>query len=112
MQGDLDKITAAGVKVVGISYDSVDVLKTFADKEKISFPLLSDPESETIVSYAIKNKEMVGKKFGKIDLDGIPYPGTFLVDKDGVIRAKLFVRGYTERHSVDELVKAAESLKQ
>lgn len=112
MQGDLDKITAAGVKVVGISYDSVDVLKTFADKGKISFPLLSDPESETIVSYAIKNKEMAGKKYGKNDLDGIPYPGTFLVDKDGVIRAKLFVRGYRERHSVDELVKAAASLKQ
>ena len=111
MQSELDKLTAVGVKVVGISYDSVDVLKTFADKEKISFPLLSDPESETIVAYAIKNKEMAGKSFGKIDLDGVPYPGTFLVDKDGVIRAKLFVEGHRARHSVDELVEAAAILK-
>lgn len=99
------------MKVVGISYDSVDVLKEFAEKKKIAFPLLSDPESKTIIAYSLKNKETAGKKFGKVDLDGIPYPGTLLVDKEGVIRAKLFVDGYKDRHSVDELVKAAERLK-
>ena len=111
MQRDLKKIEDAGVKVVGISYDSVEVLKTFADKQEITFPLLSDPESKTIVAYALKNKETAGKKFGKVDLDGVPYPGTYLVDKGGVVRAKLFVDGYRERHSVEELVKAAEGLK-
>ena len=111
MQRDLKKIEDAGVKVVGVSYDSVEVLKAFADKQKITFPLLSDPDSKTIVAYALKNKETVGKKFGKVDLDGVPYPGTLLVDKEGVVRAKLFVDGYKDRHSVDDLVKAAESLK-
>ena len=111
MQRDLKKIEDAGVKVVGVSYDSVEVLKAFADKQKITFPLLSDPDSKTIVAYALKNKETVGKKFGKVDLDGIPYPGTYLVDKKGVVRAKLFVDGYKERHSVEELVQAAEGLK-
>lgn len=111
MQKDLKTIEAAGVKVVGISYDSTDVLKDFAEKKKITFPLLSDPESKTILAYSLKNKETAGKKFGKVDLDGVPYPGTLLIDKDGVIRAKLFVDGYKERHSVEELVKAAEALK-
>ena len=111
MQRDLRKIEEAGVKVVGISYDSVDVLKEFAEKREITFPLLSDPESKTIIAYSLKNKETAGKKFGKVDLDGIPYPGTLLVDKEGVIRAKLFVDGYRDRHSVDELVEAAERLK-
>ncbi len=97
--------------MVGISYDPVDVLKEFSEKKKITFPLLSDPESKTIIAYSLKNKETAGKKFGKVDLDGIPYPGTFLVDKEGVIRAKLFVDGYKDRHSVDELVQAAERLK-
>lgn len=110
MQRDLEQINDAGVQVVGISYDSVEVLKKFADGQKITFPLLSDPESETITDYAIRNKEMAGRKFGKIDLDGVPYPGTFLVDTDGVIRAKLFVDGYKERHSVEELIEAAEGL--
>jgi peroxiredoxin len=111
LQRDSKTIEGAGVKVVGISYDSVDVLKAFADKQKIAFPLLSDPESKTIVAYAIKNKETAGKKFGKVDLDGVPYPGTYLVDQEGVVRAKLFVDGYKDRHSVNELVKAAEGLK-
>ncbi len=111
MQRDLKAIETAGVKVVGISYDSVEVLKAFADKQKITFPLVSDPDSKTITAYALKNKETAGKKFGKVDLDGVPYPGTLLVDKSGVVRAKLFVDGYRERHSVEELIKAAEALK-
>ena len=111
MQKDLEKLDGAGVKVVGISYDSVEVLKGFADKRKIEFPLLSDPESRTILAYSLKNNETAGKKFGKVDLDGVPYPGTILIGRDGVIRAKLFVDGYKDRHSTDELLKAAEALK-
>jgi len=111
LQKDLKTIEAAGVRVVGISYDSVEVLQKFTDKQKITFPLLSDPDSKTIVAYALRNKEMAGKKMGAVDLDGIPYPGTLIVDKEGVIRAKLFVDGYRERHSTEELVKAAEGLR-
>jgi peroxiredoxin len=111
LQKNLKAIEAAGVNLVGISYDSVEVLKGFADRQKITFPLLSDPESQTIIAYSLKNKEMVGKKFGKINVEGIPYPGTLLVDRDGIIRAKLFVDGYRERHSVDDLLKAAATLK-
>jgi peroxiredoxin len=111
LQKNLKAIEDAGVNLVGISYDSVEVLKGFADKQQITFPLLSDPESQTIIAYSLKNKEMVGKKFGKINLDGIPYPGTLLVDREGIIRAKLFVDGYKERHSIEDLVKAAEKLK-
>ena len=111
MQRDLKTIEEAGVKVVGVSYDSVEVLKAFADKQKITFPLLSDAESKTIIAYSVKNKEATGKKIGKIELDGVSYPGTYLVDKEGVVRAKLFVDGYKDRHSVEELVKAAGELK-
>jgi peroxiredoxin len=111
LQKNSKAIEAAGVNLVGISYDSVDVLKAFAAKRKITFALLSDPESQTIIDYSLKNKEMLGKKFGKINLDGVPYPGTFLVDREGIIRAKLFVDGYRERHSVEALLQAAAKLK-
>jgi peroxiredoxin Q/BCP len=110
LQRNLQPIEAAGIKVVGISYDSVEVLKTFADKQKITFPLLSDPDSKTIAAYALRNQEMAGKSFGKINLDGVPYPGTILIDQDGVVRAKLFVEGYKDRHSVEELIKVAKEL--
>ncbi len=107
MQKDLGKIEDSGVRVVGISYDSVDVLQRFAGKRGITFTLLSDPDSKVITAYALRNKETSGKKLGKINLDGIPYPGTLIVGKDGVIKAKLFLDGYRDRHSTEDLIKAA-----
>jgi peroxiredoxin Q/BCP len=105
LQADLKKIEAAGVQVVGISYDSVEVLAKFADRRKITFPLLSDPGSKTIRAYGLLNPEAKGKA------QGVPYPGIMVIDKDGIIRAKLFLDGYRQRHSTDALLKAAAMVK-
>ena len=51
---------------------------------------------------------MDGRKFGAKDLTGVPHPGTYLVDKDGVVRAKLFLERYQERHTTHALIDAAE----
>jgi peroxiredoxin len=91
---------------VAISYDPVDVLSTFASQRKITFPLLSDLGSKTIIAYGLLNQEARGGR-----TEGIPYPGTFLLDKDGVIRAKLFRDGYRERHSTEALTRTAEGIK-
>ena len=88
MQRDLKSIEDAGVQVVGISYDDTKILKTFSDRMKIGFPLLSDPGSTTIDAYHIRNDDARGKA------EGVPHPGTFILDQDGVIRAKLFLDGY------------------
>ena len=54
----------------------------------------------------VLNKQVKGSR-----AEGIPYPGTILLDKDGVIRAKLFLEGYKDRHATDDLIKAARSIK-
>ena len=105
MQRDLKSIEAAGVQLVGISYDDTKALKTFSDRMKIAFPLLSDPGSQTIDAYHIRNTAARGKA------EGVPNPGTFILDRHGVIRAKLFLEGYRNRHSADELIKAAKAVK-
>ncbi len=105
MQRDLKAFDDAGVQVVGISYDNPAVLKKFSDGAKIAFPLLSDPESKTIDAYHIRNDAAKGKAVG------VPNPGTFVLDREGVIRAKLFLEGYRNRHSAEELVKAAKAVK-
>lgn len=87
----------------------MDVLKTFADKSGISFPLLSDEGSTTIDAFGIRNTQMDGKKFGPNDLTGVPHPGTYLVDNKGVVKAKLFLEKYEERHTIDALIDAAKS---
>ena len=64
LQSDLKDIEAAGLSLVGISYDSVEVLAKFAEKRKITFPLLSDASSKTITAYGLLNKEAKGKEAG------------------------------------------------
>ena len=110
MQKDIQKIKDAGLQVVGVSYDSPEVLKAFAEKSGIEFPLLSDAGSKTIDAYGIRNKEMDGVKYGVKDLTGIPHPGTYIIDKDRKVAAKLFLEKYAQRHTTDELVKAAAAL--
>lgn len=107
IQKDLARIEAAGVRVLAISYDPVADLKKFSDKEKITYALLSDEGSRTIDAYGIRNTEV---KAGSPQ-DGIPHPGTYLLDKQGIVRAKFFNEGYTVRHTNDELIRAAEKLK-
>jgi peroxiredoxin len=81
------------------------VLGKFAGRRKITFPLLSDTDSKTIKAYGLLNEQAKGRT------KGIPYPGTMIVDADGIIRAKLFLEGFKERHSSDDLMKAAQSVR-
>lgn len=104
MQRDLASLEAAGLQVAGISYDDVKVLKTFADKANITFPLLSDSGSKTIEDFHIRNPAAKGK------IEGVPYPGTYIIDSKGVIRAKLFLDGYRDRHTTDALLGAAKGV--
>ena len=105
LQADLARIEASGIRLVGISYDSPAVLKKFSDQAKISFPLLSDPESRTIDAYHIRNEAARGKA------EGVPEPGTFILDQAGVVRAKLFLASFRVRHTTDELINAAMAIR-
>jgi peroxiredoxin len=84
----------------------VEVLATFSDKNKITFPLLSDANSKTITAYGLLNQEAKGGR-----VEGIPYPGTMLIGTDGNIQAKLFLDGFKERHSTEKLITAAQTVK-
>jgi peroxiredoxin len=105
LQRDLKSIVTEGIQLVGISYDDTKVLKTFSDRMKIAFPLLSDPGSQTIDAYHIRNETARGKA------EGVPNPGTFILDRRGIIRAKLFLGGFRERHTTEALIEAGKSIK-
>ena len=105
LQEHLKDIEATGGQIVAISYDSTAILKRFAAKSAITYPLLSDAGSKTIDAFDIRNKEAPER------WNGIPYPGTFIVGSNGVIRSKLFLEGYKERHAVEALVEALKKAK-
>ncbi len=95
----------AGVQLVAISYDDVEVLNKFGKSQKIRYGLLSDKGSKTIDEWGIRNKKAKGSR-----IDGVPLPGTFLIDREGIVREKLFYDGYKQRHQADDIVKATKKL--
>jgi peroxiredoxin len=91
LQAAKERFEKQGIKLAGISYDSVDILKFFSDRRKIEFPLLSDPDSKIIRIYQVLNSEAVGPNAG------MARPGYFYVDTEGNIRDKFFEAKYRER---------------
>jgi len=84
--------------VAAISYDSEEILKYFADRRKIEFPLLADSDSKIIRAYRVLNAEAVGQ------FKGMARPGFFFVDAKGVIREKFFEAKYRERLSGNNVI--------
>ena len=66
--------------------------------------MLSDSGSQPIDAYHIRNEA------AKEIAVGVPNPGTFLLDRQGVIRAKLFLEGFRDRHTTEALIKAANAI--
>ncbi|KKU03841.1 MAG: Peroxiredoxin bcp [Candidatus Woesebacteria bacterium GW2011_GWC2_47_16] len=69
-----------GVKIVGISKDTVALHKKFAEKYRLNFPLLADHEHQVIEAYGAWGK----KKFMGREFFGI-LRSTFLINPKGEI---------------------------
>ena len=95
LQAASEQFAEAKLQIVGLSYDSVEVLKKFSDKNAIKFPLLSDKGSVVIRKLKLEFRK------------GLPHPGTIIIGSDGVVRAKIFKKGYVKRHSNQELLDLA-----
>ncbi len=77
---NLGELNDAGLDVVGISPDKPAKLAKFRDAEKLTFPLLSDPDRKVLEAWgAYGEKTMYGKT-----VQGV-IRSTFLVDEKGKI---------------------------
>jgi AhpC/TSA family/Disulphide bond corrector protein DsbC len=90
-----------GLKIAALSYDSAEVLKDFAARRGISFPLLSDQDSSVIRAFGLLNE--VDYPVGNF-AHGVPFPGVFIVDASGVVRRKTFEKTYQERRTAASLL--------
>ena len=86
--------------MAAISYDSVAILKSFADRKHITYLLLSDPDSKIIRTFGILNETVPVNSMAH----GIPYPGTYLIDASGKVVAKFFEDDYKERTPTLEIL--------
>jgi thioredoxin-dependent peroxiredoxin len=71
---DGDRIEALGVKMVGISPQSVESHEHFAEHHGLTVPLLSDP------------RKRVARAYGVVGPGGFIRRAIFLVDDSGVVR--------------------------
>ena len=91
-----------------VSYDSVEVLAHFAARKGITVPLLSDPQSEIIRRFGVFNDEIPESD---VRQHGMPHPGTFVIDKKGIIRGKFFETKYVHRVTMGTILARAFALR-
>jgi len=74
----LNSYTELNADVYGISIDSPFTLEVMAQKENISFPLLSDFNKEVAQAYDVLYEDLLG-------LRGVAKRSAFVINKEGVI---------------------------
>ena len=100
MEKNKEILRKEGLGVCAISYDSQEILKAFAERRQISIPLLSDPDSKIIRAFGILNSTIPPDQMAF----GIPYPGSYLVDEKGKVRAKYFEEDFRDRYSTGTIL--------
>ena len=86
VRDELDTFQNDSVQVLTISCDSPYSHKIFSERENLDFPLLSDfwPHGAVAQAYGVFNERV-----------GVAERGTFLIDRDGVVR-------FAEHNSIGE----------
>ena len=100
LRDNLPKFTDRDTQLLAVSNDSIHSLRVFAEQEGLEYPLLSDFWPHGNVSRA----------YGVFDEDkGCAVRGTFVIDKDGVVRWTV-VNGLPDARDLNDYVKALDTL--
>ena len=90
---EFTKFGKLNAEIIGISADSVDSHKKFADKYKLPFNLLADEKKEIVEKYGVwKEKNMYGRKYMGIERT------TFIIDANVKI-SKIFSKVKVDDHN-------------
>jgi peroxiredoxin len=107
---DLNKgnaeIEKRGYKLAGVSYDAPKVLTDFVSKRSIQYTLLSDPKSEIIDRYGLRDPQY---KQGSMAY-GVPKPIIFILDRKGTVRTKFYEDDYKKRPPIGLVIETLDTL--
>lgn len=100
LQDRIDEVVTDDVELLTISCDPTFALRAYADQKGFSFPLLSDfwPHGAVAAEYGVLDQAV-----------GIALRGSFLVDKNGVLRWSV-VQGIPDARDIDDYKKAVADL--
>lgn len=89
--------------VIGVSVDTFFALKAFQTDQRITFPLLSDFNKQTIRDYGVFNEDMIGLK-------GIAKRAVFVLDRQGIVRHREVLEDARNEPDYDRALTVAASL--
>lgn len=93
-----EKFNEAGVEVIGVSSDSDESHRSFADQYHLSFPLVSDADGALRKLFSVPNT-----------LGLIPGRVTYVIDKDGIVRLIFSALMASDEHVTQALEAVRES---
>jgi peroxiredoxin len=96
LQEQMGRFVEKGVKVLAISADTPWSHKAFAEDRGIEFPLLSDFDREVIRSYGVEHEV------------GFSERAYFVIDSEGVVRAKKVEATPKDQPEVEEVLQDLE----
>ena len=120
----MNELQGKGLGLAAISYDSPEILAAFSKQRGITFPLLSDKGSATIKRYGILNpfpewslgsekgnpivqadqKKYLTVNAPREEMRGVPFPGTFILDRQGRVTSRYFEDFFNERNTVSSIM--------
>ena len=92
LQEEIGRFQEVGASVMGVSVDSPWSHKAFAADRGIGFPLLSDFGREVTEEYGVKHEA------------GFPKRAYFVIDKEGIVRAKKVEDSPRDQPEVDDVL--------
>ncbi len=115
----LPEIEAAGASLLAIHPDS----ENFEPTSDLGFDVLRDTDQSTIRAYRLQftlPPELQRLYAGTLDLDlsartvdgswSLPTPGTFILDRDGVVRRRHVTADFTKRMEPEDVLDALNAL--
>ncbi len=117
-QQSLGEITASGATLAAISPQGPDSSATVQKQNGLAFPVLSDLGGEVSDAYGLtfqvdadtrERYRAVGvdlERYNGTDLWELPVPATYVIDREGIIRAAFVEADYTQRASVRQILDA------
>jgi len=106
VNGGVAEIEKRGYRVAGLSYDSPEILQAFTVKRHLTYTLLSDPKSEVIDRYKLRDPQYPPGSRAY----GVPRPIIFVLDPSAVIKAKLYEESFKNRPPVTAVISKLDEL--
>lgn len=107
LNGGVADVEKRGYRIAAISYEKPPVNADFIENRGIKYTLLSDPTSEIIDRYNLRDPQY---KPGSRAY-GVPRPIIFVLDRKGVIKAKLYEETYKTRPPTRLVIEALDKLR-